>query len=392
MKTKVLALVVCIAMASFGVHAADFTITSALDKSPLGKLSYSDAKIKNKKQYSDWAPVDMSSNAVNYQGRWDKTDKQHPVSAWPGTQVEITFEGTRAGIKDLTPNVMYDVFVDGKFEGVLFADSSTEKSKEMTIVDDLPKGKHTLLLSKRNFTMDSSSAAGSLLLEKNARLITQKPVNKKKIEFIGDSYTVGVGNESKGNQAWEETVKLSNVDKSFARVIADKYNADMQVTAKAGYGLMMDWQGNKKNILPNVYNKTLDNEAGKNWDASQWKPDLIVIGLGLNDYSGLGGWTKEPTEKQAAEYRDSYHAFITKLRKDNPGSNFLLVSPHVDWLKQQISRVVAEEQRKNKDVYYSQYDYVDGGYVSDGHPNVDTHKKIAEQLLKTIEQEKILSN
>ncbi|MGH7492070.1 MAG: hypothetical protein ACREOO_06705 [bacterium] len=62
------------------------------------------------------------------------------------------------------------------------------------------------------------------------------------------------------------------------------------------------------------------------------------------------------------------------------------VAAHVEWIRENVSKVVEEEKESgNLDIHYAQFDYFQNGYVANGHPSVETHRKIAGQLIAAIE-------
>jgi hypothetical protein len=64
----------------------------------------------------------------------------------------------------------------------------------------------------------------------------------------------------------------------------------------------------------------------------------------------------------------------------------LAVAAHPDWIRTNVRQVVDEEIAAGRhDIYYAQFDYFQKGYVANGHPTVDTHRKIAAQIIRTIE-------
>jgi len=121
------------------------------------------------------------------------------------------------------------------------------------------------------------------------------------------------------------------------------------------------------------------------WDFQKWQPDLAVVCLGLNDFSGLKDNDGNISSANSALFCKTYHEFITTVRQVYPGVKILAVAAHPEWIRQNVSRVVEEEKQGGRqDIYYTQFDYFPDGYVANGHPNVATHQKIADQLIEAI--------
>jgi hypothetical protein len=55
-----------------------------------------------------------------------------------------------------------------------------------------------------------------------------------------------------------------------------------------------------------------------------------------------------------------------------------------------VHQVVEEEKNNGKtDIDYAQYAEFPGGYVANGHPTVETHQKMADQIIAVIDSLKI---
>ena len=122
------------------------------------------------------------------------------------------------------------------------------------------------------------------------------------------------------------------------------------------------------------------------WDFKQWIPDLVVVCLGLNDHSGLKDKEGNVSEEKSALYRKGYHDSITTLRAVYPGVTILAVAAYPEWIRKNVSQVVNEEQQSGrKDIYYATFDDFPDGYVANGHPTVETHRKISDQLIHAID-------
>ena len=70
-----------------------------------------------------------------------------------------------------------------------------------------------------------------------------------------------------------------------------------------------------------------------------------------------------------------------------PGSKILLVAANnVEWIKQQTSEVATEENEKgNKNVYYTYFPAYEDHFVNEDHPDVVGDKMIAERLIEKID-------
>ena len=134
--------------------------------------------------------------------------------------------------------------------------------------------------------------------------------------------------------------------------------------------------------------RTLDEDPRVFYGFSKYKPDLVVINLGTNDY-GAG---KEPT---AEDFAVNYMVLLQNIRAHYPEVPIFCVIPHSanNLLMAAVSRLhfhLDNFQKKDEllHVYLSvpmpeliTYDHDTG---ADYHPNNQGHRKIAMQLIPRI--------
>jgi len=136
----------------------------------------------------------------------------------------------------------------------------------------------------------------------------------------------GYGNTSKtrvctGEQVWERT----DTSSSFPVLVAKHYDADYQVNAISGRGIVRNYDGFVGSTLPEVYSKILFDEKER-WSNPQWHPQIIWIDLGSNDFAT----PLHPTEKWKSQdelqqdFQATYLAFVKQLRSRQPDAFFIL--------------------------------------------------------------------
>ena len=329
---------------------------------------------------------------IQYYGRWDRTDSLHPRHSWPGVYLSAEFSGTNIGIRMIDNINYYNVYIDGKFLKVLHGTITGEA--DYILADSLANTRHILLFSKRNIMFDAVFTVSGLLLDEGADLFPPPVKPTRKIEFIGDSFTAAESNEATVQELpWEGRFPVTNIDKGFGPVIARHFQAQYQTTCRSGAGLVCDWQGKRDATLPILFDRTLMETSEPKWDFKQWIPDLVVICLGLNDYSGLKDKDGAVSEEKSAIFRKGYHNFLTTLRTVYPKITILAIAAYPEWIQKNVKQVVDEEQQSgHKDIYYTHFDDFPDGKVAYGHPTVESHKKIADQIIKAMDQLKIFSD
>jgi lysophospholipase L1-like esterase len=245
-------------------------------------------------------------NNILYTGRIDFTNPLAPRFDWPGIQVQANFEGSYIGAVIKDGNNDYNVFIDGKQEGVAVTRPGTE---EYTLADKLPSGKHLLTLSRRGEGYQGVAVFKGLLLERTGKLLAPPQRPKRKIEFIGDSITVGFGVEGIGVKCPSER-EFKNNWKAFSAVVSRELGAEYHIVAISGRGLVKNWAEKEKvsaEPLPFFYDSTLQNEPSMKWDFKSWIPDMVVINLGTNDYSA-------PPVPDGDVFKQAYMDLIKKVR------------------------------------------------------------------------------
>jgi hypothetical protein len=339
---------------------------------------------------SNFIPADNPD--IQYYGRWDFSDSLHPEQSWPGVYICVEFSGTSIGVR-MDDNVnYYNVYIDNKFIKVFHGDK--EEDADYMLADSLQNTNHLFRLSKRNISFGKVFTFSGFLLADGCGLLPPPPEPSRKIEFIGDSYTAAEGNEATvAEMKWEDKFPFTNIDKGFVGDVAQHYNAQYHATCRSGMGLVCDWQGNYDLAMPKYFDRTLMEREFPKWDFKQWIPNLVVICLGLNDLSGLKGKDTVVSDDKSALFRKTYHEFLTTIRSVYPGVTIVAVAAQPEWVQKNVKQVVDDEIADgHKDISYAQFGFYEGGYVANGHPTVETHKKIAEEMIKVIDQTNVFAN
>jgi hypothetical protein len=323
---------------------------------------------------------------IRYEGRWDFGDSLRPCHSWPGCAIRAEFTGSLIGIRMSDTDNYYNVTIDGRFHSVFHGDRNGES--EYILAEGLGGGRHSLVFSKRNISFGPVPVFSGILLQKGHALLEPASEPSRRIEFIGDSFTAAEGNEAaEAEMPWEEKKPVTNIDRGFARLTAERFSASLHATCRSGIGMVCDWQGDTTVSMPLYFGRTLMESAEPAWDFNRWKPDCVVLCLGLNDHSGLKSPDGTVTAGKSERFRNAYAAFLGRLRSVYPGVRILAVAADTPWIRENVRRVVEEEKAAGRmDVHYTRFDHYPGGTVANGHPNVETHRRIADVLIREIEK------
>ncbi|HWU94671.1 MAG TPA: SGNH/GDSL hydrolase family protein, partial [Sphingomonas sp.] len=239
---------------------------------------------------------------------------------WPGTYFEGRFRGTDVTVAFDTKTDFYRVLVDGKVFQTLTKPERTEVR-----VAGLKPGVHTVRLEKLT---ESQSGGGIFLGFFTHGTPMAPPVRAARIEFIGDSHSVGYGNTATTRECSQQQVHdTTDTSQAFGPVLAKRMGADYRVIAYSGYGIVRNYAGGKPGEnLPFLYPRAIPGEAAAA-GPDRWKPQTIVINLGTNDFStpvhGGEAWADDAALR--ADYRARYIAFVKARQSAQPGARIFLM-------------------------------------------------------------------
>jgi lysophospholipase L1-like esterase len=219
------------------------------------------------------------------------------------------------------------------------------------------------------------------------------PKRKRRIEFIGDSFTVGYGNTSSSRECTtEEVYATTNSQLSFGPLVAKHFNADYQINASSGFGIVRNYNGTSpdKSLLK-LYPYTLSTPNEKY--SGKWQPQIIVIGLGTNDFSTpLNGNERWKTRAELQnDYVANYVGFVKGLHQQHPKTQFILMaSDQMEGeLATQINKVIAalkaDGLKKIDSIIFKGLDYQGCHW----HPSVKDDQLLAGLLIEYVESNKL---
>jgi lysophospholipase L1-like esterase len=244
-----------------------------------------------------------------------KTDGAALQYTWPGIYFEGRFHGTGVGIALNDGNNDYDVQIDGATVAKLVTPGQTTYW-----VSNLSNADHTVRLVKRTEIPWAAGQFGGFIAAPGGTILAKPAARRRQIEFIGDSFTAGYGNTSgqRDCAGIGGVDRNSDADLSFGAHTAKSLNADYQLIAESGLGMVRNFGGSNPTFdFRTFYDRALQNVDGDVWvKPASWAPQLVVVGLGINDFStSLNANEKwATTDSLVADYTTAYQGFIDKLR------------------------------------------------------------------------------
>jgi len=309
------------------------------------------------------------------------------VYSWPSVYFETAFKGNALTLKFDDDQNYFQLIVDNG-EPIIIK----KPGKGDYQLQNLQQGKHTVRLEKITETQNNTGRfLGFYTPEKSkARAL---PKRKYSIEFIGDSFTVGYGNTSPSRECTtEEVFATTNSQLSFGPLTAKEFNADYQVNASSGFGVVRNYNGTSpgKSLLK-LYPYTLHTPTAI-YNA-KWQPQVIVIGLGTNDFSTPLN-ANEPWKTRAdlqKDYVAHYVEFVKSLQQKNPKAHFILMASDQTEgeISSQVGRVVATLKtdgiQKVDSILFNSLDYKGCHW----HPSAKDDKWLSGLLISYLKNNKI---
>ncbi|WFE28862.1 SGNH/GDSL hydrolase family protein [Solwaraspora sp. WMMD791] len=311
--------------------------------------------------------------------------------SWPGVYFEGRFRGSGIGIVLDDPHADYDVQIDGRTVATLVTPGAITHR-----VDGLRPGRHTVRVVKRSESQWATSTFGGFVPVPGGAVLPAPAPRHRQIEFIGDSHTAGYGNESTSRDCTgDEVHRTTNADRSFGAITARRYGADYQINGYSGLGMVRNYGGHSPGTTYRTYyDRALLAVDGDVWPQPRsWRPQVVVVGLGLNDFStdiAPGeSWTPETL---GAAYREAYHGFLDQLRARYGDRTHIVVTANEMWnttaFRDAVTQVVAERNDRGDDRVRMWY-VESAGLDSLGchwHPSVADHQLLADRLSAVLDE------
>lgn len=261
----------------------------------------------------------------------------------------------------------------------------TEQNEKLEVAA-FDEGIHKVKILK--ITEASMSYVAINMLHVNGTLLpVKKDESRTKALFIGDSITCGFG--VLGEPEQEYSIRLEDGERSYAAFLAKKCNWEAEWVSVSGYGMFVEYTGDKENVLPKVFpytNYFYDKEEKE--DYTRFVPDYIFINLGTNDSGHL-------SDKYVAEgFKSSYESFLYTLRMCYENASIICMigtlEPH---LYSTIEGVVEKVKKQGFENIFSielPFHDVEKDGMACGHPTEATHKKDAERIYEYMKKEGLL--
>ncbi|EDU48739.1 Endoglucanase E [Pyrenophora tritici-repentis] len=322
------------------------------------------------------------ATAVRFLGRVNPATRE---LTWPGTGVSFSFSGTTAsiGLEGISGSNSAELVVDGVSTVILNVNGTS-----INTPSSLPRSQHTVTLRKRSEALFGTITIGNITTPGGT--LTADTLPKRKIQFIGDSITVGYGLD--GTFPCTNDAAVENNPRTYAALAATAVNADYDIIAWSGIGLTRNYISSTpdpSDTMPQRWTRygALDPRGSYTFPPSA-TPNAVVINLGTNDFGYQAG-IRDPIVP--SNFTAAMVSFVKTIQGRYPKATFfLLTSPMLgdgypaDQMQKTVQKGALEEAKKvlSGKAKVVVVDIPTQGSVvgCDYHPNAQTHKEEAAIL------------
>lgn len=344
--------------------------------------------------------IEADDANIQYMGRIDFTNPKAPTYTFPGVSISAKFTGTAIsgdfkdyGSGGVQTTNYYNVYIDNLFVKALKVSSSTTN---YMLASGLTNTTHTILVTKRTESSVGKSSFKGFYIE-GATLETPDAQPIKKIEFIGDSWTCGYGNEVENAENKSFTSVNEDNYSAWGAITTRRLNTQYHCTAYSGRGMYRNNSGTTNGVVSQFYDRIFPDDAASSWDHNKYVPDVCVIHLGTNDFFPEQNST--PNMLDSTAFVTAYINFVTSLRGYYPSAKIVCVigSSKSDWWPvglQNLTRwrryvkAVQYHFNSNNDneVYFYELAVQSAPYGEDWHPAKHEHIHMADQITPYLQQ------
>jgi len=320
-------------------------------------------------------------------GRYAYNDKHDLELISSAVHFGFSFTGSGCEVYAYLPNPAEHAFLQYTLDGVYQKRIRINGGNTEPIVIKAPQpGLHRIWIYKA-----TEAQTGPIFVSKiEAAHVKALPISKSPlIEFIGNSITCGaVADLSEYPCGTGAYYDQHNAYMAYGPRVARSLGVNFIVSSVSGIGIYRNWNSDGP-TMPQVYEKTgLWEPDQRLWDFKTYKPAIVSIALGTNDFSNGDGKTpRKPFD--ADTFTNTYVKFVKLVKSKYPKAGIaLLSSPMVNGqnaatleqclvaVKHQIDSAYPND--KPVETFFFKPMEGQGCF---GHPSVEQHGIMAEEAL-----------
>ena len=322
-----------------------------------------------------------SHPALRYGGRWDPSDPKCCQTGRGAVYVKARFTGTYLALLlwGSDPDVWWCSQID-EGEVKRWQNTLPEGADLVLAQDNLAPGPHTLTLSRDTEGLGGISYFGGLILAPGEKLLPPEPPLRRRIELIGDSILAGGFALGTTGSTYLEN---ESSQLAFGPQLAKFLQAEYSVIATSGEGVVHNADETQRaseiSYAAGDYKRTLYSSGQPLWSFTAFKPQVILVNHGANDFEG--GILPAP-----AFFERGYRQLLELIRHKNPLSLLICLDPLPEEPALQAGPAIQRAVQKlngqgDKNIHYlplaerqtflSPEDYADGEHLlASGHAKV----------------------
>jgi len=321
----------------------------------------------------DMTLIAASDSHFRLEGRFDRVNPAHPVVIWAGSRLSLDFEGGALAVVfgAATGQNFFNVTVEGV---TVVAAAAAGPGSRFVWPNPLGPGRHRLEIFKRSEADAGHVVFDGVEVAAGAKVWAPAlPPYRLKLEFIGDSITVGANNEDGATDQWEDR-RTHNHALSYGFLTSQALGADHRAMAVSGMGICEGYVPMKAG---EVWDKTYPLAAAARADLAAWIPDLVCINLGENDDS----FPRNNARSFPPGFTAGYVALVKAVRAAYPAAQIVLLrggmhggarSPEL-----RAAWEAAVKELEAGDARIAHYVFT---HWSELHPRVSDHRAMAAEL------------
>ncbi|MDD2649246.1 MAG: electron transporter RnfD [Eubacteriales bacterium] len=280
--------------------------------------------------------ISAESGKIYYEGRIDFARKDAPTFIFAYSSAAIRFTGSAvyAYIENmhLWNDNYFGVIIDKAPLRVIQLSNDTAE-RRYCLCDNLSEGEHTLCLYKLQDSPHYMRFKGFEI--EGGELLAPPEAPKRRMEFYGDSVTVGALSLATGCEAsgdpMGDTGETCCAYWAYSAITARRLGASARLTSQGGIALLngTGWYNEQEGFpgMEYLYNKLgyVKQLYESEWDFSLWTPQIVVVAIGQNDWRRAGQPDIDPNtdENHRKLWTSRYRELVLKLRSYYPKALFI---------------------------------------------------------------------
>ena len=314
--------------------------------------------------------------SVRFIGRTDTRQAGVVRMEWSGSGIVFRFLGTHAAVTLDDSGGYFTRLIDGHQEDTLVT-MGGERTYDVAL--GLADGTHEVELYRRTEASFGETRFIDVDLGADGMLLAPPVRQTRRIELIGDSITCGYGDEG-ADETCPFEAKTENHYLTYGAITARALDAELTTIAWSGKGVIYNYDQDKNQPMPTLYDRGVPTDGQSKWDFSQPEPSVVVINLGTNDFST----GDDPSE---TVFSDAYSDFLVRLRDYYPDAWIVCLAPtllsgdDLTTAEGYITSVVSERNAQGDDHVVSHIlEFTQTGLGCGWHPSLATHASMADAL------------